>query len=381
MTINHEKTIVDFLSEAKPLILVEINDIIRESNDLFSGDKEKVEIIFMQLIDTFLDYLGNKNTVTNEGTVCLVELKMEKKIPYERLLPLLDKVYQSLNNHMDRQIIDELDKLKGKVALNYFFQQLYRDYSIYMHRENEVKLMGKNREIHKLKNERVQILSKLSNSFAHEIRNPLTSIKGFIQLLESRSKKHSEEDLYFNYINQEIKELEEQVNQMLYLSHGKSHQDFHHSHISLNELINNALTTFQPVVKDNDIQIDIQLEKLVVIHGIEDQLKLAFYKLIQNAIDALLMKEFGRKIVVNLVQLEDCVQLTIANNGPPIPSPIKQNIFDPFVSTKELGKGIGLSITKQIVEKHNGTISCYSRENWIEFEIKLPFTKKDTNLL
>ncbi len=66
---------------------------------------------------------------------------------------------------------------------------------------------------------------------------------------------------------------------------------------------------------------------------------------------------------------DQAIRIVIKNNGPMIPAENVETIFEPFVTTKKLGTGIGLFVCKQIVEKHNGSIMCRSDNDWTEFQI------------
>ncbi|MDG5786422.1 HAMP domain-containing sensor histidine kinase [Evansella sp. AB-P1] len=372
---TYQKTIiVGKFIDAKPLIISEVLEEFRECFHCTEEDITRLTGDFSRLFDFFISYFsGTKELDFEDVGEEIVSFLHARNINFEEFTVFFDSCRMILENWVEKQPITELEKASSIATMNKFFLELLKAYTIEMNTKNEEDLNIKSNEIYQLQQERLQILSKLSNSFAHEIRNPLTSIKGFIQLLENRIEKPSNEGIYFDYINQEIMELEEQVNQILYLSNRKNHQDFNHHFVSLNELTINAVSKFQPLFNEHRIEVDAQLKKQIVIKGIEDQLKLALYKLIQNAIDALLMKDKDRKVIIQMNVVEESVVITVANNGPPIPAVIKKNIFDPFVSTKELGKGIGLAITKQIVEKHNGSIQCFSEGIWTKFNLTLPY--------
>jgi signal transduction histidine kinase len=88
-----------------------------------------------------------------------------------------------------------------------------------------------------------------------------------------------------------------------------------------------------------------------------------------NSIDALQTLSGKRKIIIDVSQAKDDIHILIQNNGPMIPADKLQTIFEPFVTTKQLGTGIGLFVCKQIVEKHNGSVQCESTEDWTKFII------------
>ncbi|ADU29745.1 sensor histidine kinase [Evansella cellulosilytica] len=367
-----EHFIADYLYKNKFLIIKEIVNIYRER--IGCPNKCTHEII-EALTAEFIKRVRDNKRSDKELAVIVRTLESYRQgmnILLEDLLSFFKDVRLKLENK-----INNIEKLKSDQTFislfNLIFIDIQKEMFVIIYNDQQEEIEKKNQELKKLQQDRLQLLSKLSNSFAHEIRNPLTSIKGFVQLLESRIDKPANERKYFKYINQEIKDLEEQVNQILYLSNRKNHHDFQVSKLSLNDLVFEALSTFQPIFEEHEIQFNIEIKKQIVIHGVRDQLKLALYKIIHNAVDALLLIEKNREINLKLGIQNRKVMLTISNNGPPIPRLIESKIFDPFVSTKELGKGIGLPITKQIIEKHNGTVKWWSHGEWTSFSILLPY--------
>ncbi|ACM12653.1 sensor histidine kinase (sporulation kinase A) [Bacillus cereus Q1] len=94
-----------------------------------------------------------------------------------------------------------------------------------------------------------------------------------------------------------------------------------------------------------------------------------FLNILMNSIDALESMKEERKIIIDVFEEDQSIRIVIKNNGPMIPAENVETIFEPFVTTKKLGTGIGLFVCKQIVEKHNGSIMCRSDNDWTEFQI------------
>ncbi|MGJ9382935.1 sensor histidine kinase [Salipaludibacillus sp. CF4.18] len=256
--------------------------------------------------------------------------------------------------------------------LNEFFLEIQKETYLHTIKEKNIELNSKNIELMELRKDRMKILSQISTSFAHEIRNPLTSIKGFIQLLEKRVDTPELEKRYFEYIYREMQELEREVNQILLLSNEKNHQDVINTRISLSDLLNEAIHSFRPILMQNKIKMEINFTSNLIVLGIEEQIKLILLKLLQNANDALILKEKDRKLSISLIEKSNTLIITISNNGPPIPSVIRHSIFEPFVGTKEMGKGLGLTVSKQLMKKHQGTIEYHSEGKWTAFKLRFP---------
>lgn len=277
---------------------------------------------------------------------------------------------------LERWIISSPCSSEGKsyaiAQLNEFFLELQKETYLQTTKKKNEEIKSKNVQLSELKRDRMKILSQLSTSLAHEIRNPLTSIKGFIQLLEKRIDPPAQEKKYFEYIYHEMKELEQEVNQILFLSNEKNHQDIQLTNICLNDLIYDAIKSFQPILTQNKIVLELNFIAEQNIVGIEEQIKLVLLKLLQNANDALILKDKNRKLSISLLEKENDIIITVSNNGPPIPSIIRHSIFEPFVGTKELGKGLGLTVSKQLMKKHQGAIEHYSEGEWTTFILRFP---------
>ncbi|UCZ54338.1 HAMP domain-containing histidine kinase [Bacillus shivajii] len=368
-----KRGLVDQIYDKKHWILKELIDHYPFNKEITRDDKKNIELEISSLFDCFLMTLYENTSPKIEHHGIKVENHRRKEnIDLIELLAYFDNVRIIIEKWIDKLPSEEAEKTMGKCKLNHFFLELQKAVHLHSTKVSTEELKQKNEELDKLYQERIKTLSKLSSSFAHEIRNPLTSIKGFIQLLESRVDKPSDEGKFINYINKEIEELEEHVNQIMLLSNHKTHQDIHIKKMMFNNVVTQALESFQTYFKEHQIQVSLNMTELMQVNVIEDQLKLAVFKLCQNAIDALLLRKNERRLEVTLKEEEGMAVLTFTNNGPPISGLIKNKIFDPFVSTKELGKGIGLSITRQVIEKHGGHVKFHSNEESTTFEIYLP---------
>ncbi|MED0668867.1 histidine kinase N-terminal domain-containing protein [Aneurinibacillus aneurinilyticus] len=216
--------------------------------------------------------------------------------------------------------------------------------------------------------DRLSILGQMTSSFVHEFRNPLTSIKGFIKLLKTEYP-----DLkYIDIIDSELEELNFRVSQFLMLSKkeiiGKEKQDFY-----MEQLINQVLNFLYPSFLNHNINVSKDLACNILFHGYYDEIRQVLINILFNAIEALHAKEKEKKIEISLQKISGGIVITVSNNGPIIEGEVIQTIFEPFFTTKDLGTGLGLFVCKQIIEKHEGTISIHSNENRTIFSIHLPY--------
>ncbi|MEC3421908.1 ATP-binding protein, partial [Bacillus cereus] len=116
----------------------------------------------------------------------------------------------------------------------------------------------------------------------------------------------------------------------------------------------------------DDILVNIDRHELVQV----------FLNLFQNAVDAQGDKPLS--IQITSYRLDNFVRITFTDNGIGIPPAIQEYIFDPFFSTKDSGTGLGLSVTKKIIQNHNGTLKMTSNEDGTTFTISIPILPKTT---
>lgn len=217
-----------------------------------------------------------------------------------------------------------------------------------------------------LQSEKLSIVGELAAGVAHEIRNPLTTIKGFVQLYKKENSSIEFNDLLLS----ELERIETITSEMLSL--GKP-QAIQLKRTDLRNLIENTLDLLQPQAHMNDIQFKLEFEEAAYFITCEkNQLKQVFLNLLKNAMEA--MNE-GGEIHINLRKSSDneCI-ISIQDQGCGIPEELLPRLGEPFYSLKEKGTGLGLMICHKIIKQHHGDIIYKSKVNkGTLVEIKLPF--------
>lgn len=235
----------------------------------------------------------------------------------------------------------------------------------------ETIIRDKNRFIQEMHSDRLTILGQIAASFAHEFRNPLTSIKGFMALIEQRSQNDDKTNYYLSIMKREMKSLEEKVTRFLYLSKMRGLDDQVES-IDLIKYLKETVEFLYPRFLSEGIEVITQIQPVkMVVCGVTEQIKQVFLNIFNNAVEELSHISGRKQIILCTKICEDRFKITIANNGPAIEAHMLENIFEPFISTKELGTGLGLAVCKQIIEKHGGTITVSSDERLTAFHIEL----------
>ncbi len=216
-----------------------------------------------------------------------------------------------------------------------------------------------------IRSEKLSIAGQLAAGIAHEVRNPLTAIKGFLQLIKSN---HKSEEAYFDIINSEIDRVEGILSELLTLAKPKSLK-FERKRLDLLLDQVSALISTQCIMQ-NIIINKINNQEVLEINCDENQLKQVFINLLKNSIEAM---PNGGMITIEVEELSDKkARVRFIDQGNGIPEEVINRIGEPFFTTKENGTGLGLMISKEIIERHNGKMNIESCENGTNIEVILP---------
>lgn len=216
--------------------------------------------------------------------------------------------------------------------------------------------------------EKLSALGQLAAGLAHEIRNPLTSIRGFVQISAAESKAVKK---WESIILPEIDRINDLLKQFLNLSESKPKQIMC---FSLGQLMNDVLSLLEPkaILMGHELKADTPGDD-VEIEADPEQIKQVLINLIQNGLEALTGK--GR-VEVGWKRADRFVTITIKDNGGGIKPEDFSRIFDPFFTTKGDGTGMGLSICQRIISEHGGQITVNSRPGrGTTFQLYLPLTQ------
>jgi len=235
------------------------------------------------------------------------------------------------------------------------------------------------------RNKRLAALGRLSAGIAHEIRNPLSSIRGLAQFIAHTFSAEDERRVDLNTIIQEVDRLNNLVIQVLDYARMKRPNL---SYFSLTELIREIVELFQKQIDRKKIEFCLHFASSeVFLEADKDQIRQVLMNIIINAIQAI-VKEGKIKIETEelVYKGKSTIKLVVEDTGMGIPEQDLPHIFDPFFSTKDQGSGLGLSIVFTLVEGHQGEIKVESKEGrGTKFIIFLPqkggnrFAKNSSN--
>jgi two-component system sensor histidine kinase HydH len=206
------------------------------------------------------------------------------------------------------------------------------------------------------RSEKLAAIGKLAASVAHEIRNPLSSIRGFAQFLRHALKDKPQEREYAETVVTEVDRINQVVTDLLTFARPMMAELVP---TDITDLIEHTLRLVEADARSGDVQIRTQIEDVSKLPLDSNQMTQALLNLLLNAIQAVDSK--GRiEIGADFIAEESCLVLWVEDNGPGIPADQKDKIFEPFFTTREKGTGLGLAIVHKIVENHQGEIKVES---------------------
>lgn len=222
------------------------------------------------------------------------------------------------------------------------------------------------------RSDRLAMIGQIAAGTAHEIRNPLTSIKGFLQMfLQSFSDLNMDRERnYTEIMLSEINRINSLVSEFLLLSKPR---DVQYCLVDLNRVFEEILPIVQNEALLHGIEVKLSLHgELPLVVGDNELLKQVFLNICKNGIEA--MGDHGTLDISHHFDEEgDKVSINIHDTGPGIPLYVIDKIFDPFYTTKEDGTGLGLAVCQKIIHDIGGQIRVSSKGYGTTFHILLSY--------
>jgi signal transduction histidine kinase len=219
--------------------------------------------------------------------------------------------------------------------------------------------------------DRLSSLGSLTANLAHEIRNPLATIRTFLDLFPQRYRDKEFRGEFLKLTSSELDRISTLVTQLLSFAR-PAKPDVKKGDI--NQVLEDIIQLVTVEAKKRHVTIDTNLQEIHQALLDADQMKQVFLNIFLNAFEAI--KNRGRISVTSRDIKKNgmaYVQVEISDSGQGIPEKILEHIFDPFFTTKKKGGGLGLSISHQIVQEHNGFIEVESRaKKGTTFTITIP---------
>ena len=358
LLLQQKEEILDFLRKQ---MKVSVNDAMKDTKI------ENISLIF----NIYIDSLANNESDFNTSLKAVASKIAKEKVSidihlndfFKKMNFIKDVLFLLIEHHLGSS--PEAQHSKDTIIKAH---NLLLDYTVSEYINIKVNLgIQEKEQLSEAHKERLIMLGQMTSTFVHEIRNPLTSIKGFVQLLKAEYP-----DLkYLEIISEEIQQLNDRLTQFLNFSK-KQQENIHPTRYALIDLIQEIESFLYPSFVFKNIEVIKEIDETIFITVHREEFRQVLLNILLNALDALdystqpLITIYGKKISLETIEIK------ISNNGPKINDEILSDIFKPFTTTKKAGTGIGLFVCNQIIEKNNGTLSCSSTEEWTTFVINLP---------
>ncbi|MCR2807988.1 PAS domain-containing sensor histidine kinase [Paenibacillus soyae] len=219
-----------------------------------------------------------------------------------------------------------------------------------------------------LHSEKLTLAGQLAAGIAHEIRNPLTAIKGFFQLMQSGMMKAA----YYNVVDEEFGRIEMIINELLVLAKPQA-ASFANQDIAA--LLEHTATLLETQAILNNIQLNRSYQHASFMLACDgNQMKQVFINVLKNALEAM---PDGGEIDIGLTVQRDNICIRFQDQGCGIPKDKVKRIGQPFFSLKEKGTGLGMMLSFKIIENHGGVLSIDSEiGKGTLVEISLPIQRR-----
>ena len=242
-------------------------------------------------------------------------------------------------------------------------------------------------EERKLKEQMVErdknrVLTQIVAGISHEIRNPLTTIKAFVELIPHKIDNDKFKGDLINVVPQELQRVDKLIGNLIDYSKPKSQN---RTIFDLGEVISSSVSFIEHVIEENNISINIDIDQELWIYADKSQIKQVIINLLVNSKDAIVERGiYDYKGLINIVGYtkEKEVIVNFIDNGIGMDMEEVHRAFDIFYSTKEKGTGLGLSLSSQILKYNNSKISIESKKNLftkisIRFPLKRPLESEE----
>jgi len=217
--------------------------------------------------------------------------------------------------------------------------------------------------------ERLNLVGEMAAAIGHEIRNPMTSVRGFLQILSVKPELIRYKD-FFNVMLDELDRANSIITEFLSLAKNKP---VHKSPLRLDKLVKLLFPLLQANALSHNKHVVIETEPVAELMLDEKEIRQLILNLVMNSLDAICP---GQSVTISARENRDHVILSVKDEGPGIKPEVLEKIGTPFFTTKEHGTGLGLPVCFSIANRHNATIKIDTGKNGTTFYV---YFDKDKN--
>ncbi|MFY0546203.1 transporter substrate-binding domain-containing protein [Brevibacillus sp. H7] len=204
--------------------------------------------------------------------------------------------------------------------------------------------------------DRLQSLGQLVAGIAHEIRNPITTILSYSQLLPQKYDNPEYREYFSEHVTEEVRRLNKLINDLLDFARQRPPA---RTEFQLLEVLKAVQLYFQPMLKEKNIQVRLDVAAPLLVWADPQQIKQVFINLLKNAIDAM---NSGGTLDISAKFKQDYIEVIIRDSGEGIDPDDVSKVFEPFFTRKAEGVGLGLSICYRLMEENAGSIEVRSEK-------------------
>lgn len=330
-------------------------EALRETEERFSLLAENVNEAFWIGSSSFQDYDYISPSFEKIFGISITDLMKNPSI-----------WLQYIHEDDQKKVIESYKRMRmDKVAVEFRFKvplgelKWIRTKGYPLHRMGKTIVVGvheditehKDKEVLEAKSEQYETVVRVAAGIAHEIRNPLTSIKGFLQLMLSNEKG---ENQYSGIIFSELARIETIVNEFMLLAKPESEKALVDTNVV--EIVQYAVSLFRHQIKQQNVQVEKVIDSDIPnINSDPKRLNQVFINLVKNSLEAM---EDGGELLVSAYYDKDEQSLVfkVQDSGKGIEKEQLERIGEPFFTTKEKGTGLGIMVTTKFVESLGGSL-------------------------
>jgi len=329
------------------------NQMIKEMNSELVDQKNFLQTV----IDLNPNFLYVKDM---DGQFVIVNRAYEKAFGNELRLSTLFEGHPSQYDFQQEEIkqyeksVTDDHGISRKLEIKEIPMMTTKGHQLMLYVANDITQRLKEEEYIR-QTEKLGVVGELAAGVAHEIRNPLTSLKGFIQLMKDDSQ-YEKRHFYLDIMSSEIDRISEVINELLLLA--KPQADVFEK-MDVVKILQDVKMLMDTSAIMRNIKIDIeQTGDIPKIDGMENQIKQVFINIVKNAVEAL---PNGGNIRIAIQKKDgDKIDVSVKDDGVGISSDRLKKMGEPFYTTKEKGTGLGLTVCYRIVKRHHGEIEFES---------------------